>query len=173
MSTVLIVLWVIFAIVGVAGSVLPVLPWPVLVYISLLLLQFTEHSPFTRTFLIVLWVINVWVMLLDYIVPIWWTKKFWWTKRWTRWSTIWLIVAVVILPILWITIWPFWLLGLIWWPFLWAYLWEKLWWKEHKHALRSAYWSFIGFLSGMFLKLVISLVMAWYFFIKLVEIYFK
>lgn len=172
MSTVLIVLWSIFAIVGVAGSVLPVLPWPVLVYISLILLQLTEHSPFTWTFLIIFGIINILVMLLDYVVPIWGTKKFWWTKRWTRWSTVGLVVAVVILPILWITIWPFGLLWLIWWPFLWAYLWEKLWWKEHKHALKSAYGSFIWFLSGMFLKLVISLVMASYFFIKLIGIYF-
>lgn len=172
MTTVLIVLWSIFAIVGVAGSVLPVLPWPVLVYISLILLQLTEHSPFTWTFLIIFGIINILVMLLDYVVPIWGTKKFWWTKRWTRWSTVGLVVAVVILPILWITIWPFGLLWLIWWPFLWAYLWEKLWWKEHKHALKSAYGSFIWFLSGMFLKLVISLVMASYFFIKLIGIYF-
>lgn len=172
MYTMLIILWSIFAIVWVVGSVLPVLPWPILVYISLILLQFTQYHPFSWTFLIVFGIINIFVIALDYIVPIWWTKKFWWTKRWTRWSTVGLIVAVVILPILWITIWPFGLLGLIWWPFLWAYLWEKLWWKEHKHALRSAYGSFIGFLSGMFLKLVISLVMASYFFIKLIEIYF-
>lgn len=172
MSTVLIILWSIFAIVWVAGSVLPVLPWPILVYISLILFNFTEHSPFTLNFLIIFWIINVFVIALDYIVPIWWTKKFWWTKRWTRGSTIWLIISVVILPILGITIWPFGLLWLIWCPFLWAYLWEKLWWKEHKHALKSAYWSFIWFLSGMFIKLILSLVMASYFFIKLIEIYF-
>ncbi len=172
MDIFLIILWGILAVVWVVGSVLPVLPWPILVYISLILLQFTQHSSFSLKFLIIFWIINIFVMVLDYIVPIRWTKKFGWTKRWTRWSTVWLIVAVVILPILWITIWPFGLLWLIWWPFIWAYLGEKLWWGEHKHALRSAYGSFVWFLGGIFIKLVISLVMAWYFFIKLTTIYF-
>lgn len=172
MDIFLLILWGVLTIIWVVGSILPVLPWPILVYVSLLLLQFTQYHPFSLSFLIIFWLINIFVMILDYIVPIRWTKKFGWTKRWTRWSTIWLVIAVIILPILWVTIWPFWLVWLIWWPFLWAYLWEKLWWKEHKHALKSAYGSFIGFLTGMFLKLVISLVMAWYFFIKLVWIYF-
>jgi len=172
MEITLIILWTLLSIVWILWSVLPVLPWPQLVYVALILLQFTPSHPFKTRFLIIFWIINVFVLILDYIIPIRWTKKFWWTKYWNRGSTIWLIVAVIILPILWITIWPFGLLWLVWWPFLWAYIWEKIWWKEHNKALRSAIWSFIWFLTWTVLKVILSLIMAYYFVKEAISILF-
>jgi uncharacterized protein YqgC (DUF456 family) len=55
------------------------------------------------------------------------------------------------------------LLGLIAGPFLWAYLGEKIAGKEHHHALRSAVGSFIWFLAGTLIKIIVCIVMWAYF----------
>ena len=173
MDIVLIILWTILCIVAVIWSILPVLPWPLLWYIALILLQLTSAHPFGWTFFIVRAVIMGILTVLDYVIPSRGTKKFWGTKRGVRGSNIWLIIAVIVLPIFWIVIWPFGLLWLIGWPFLWAYLGEKYAGKKHEHALRSARWSFVGFLAGSFLKIIVSCVMAGYFLVNMYTSFIK
>jgi len=163
MDIVLIIIGAILCILAIIGSLLPVLPGPLLAYIAFILLQLTSGHPFWRTFFLVRAVIIIFLTVLDYIIPSRWTKKFWWTKRGVRGSNIWLVVAVIILPIFWIVLGPFGLLWLIGGPFVWAYLGEKYAGKYHEHALRSARWSFIGFITGSILKLVISVIMCIYF----------
>ncbi|MCF7834630.1 DUF456 domain-containing protein [Candidatus Gracilibacteria bacterium] len=170
METILIILGTILSIVGILGSILPVLPGPQLVYVALILLQFTPAHPFSTQFLIILGLINVFVLVLDYIIPIRGTKKFGGTKHGTRGSTVGLIVGVIILPILGITIGPFGLISLIGGPFLGAYIGEKIGGKDHKKALKSATGSFIGFLTGTVLKLVLSLITSFYFFKEAIQI---
>jgi len=173
MDIALIILWSILCIAAIIGSILPVLPWPLLAYIAFILLQLTSSHPFSRTFFILRAVIIIFLTVLDYIIPARGTKKFWGTKRWVRGSNIGLIVAVVVLPIFGIVLWPFGLLWLIGWPFLWAYLGEKYAGKEHKHALRSARGSFVWFITWSFLKIVVSLIMAGYFFVNVYHILSK
>jgi len=163
MDIVLIIVWSLLCILAIVGSLLPVLPWPLLAYIAFILLQLTSAHPLGWTFFIVRAVIIIFLTVLDYIIPSRGTKKFGWTKRGVRGSNIWLVIAVIILPIFWIVLGPFWLLGLIGGPFLGAYLGEKYAGKKHDHALRSARWSFVWFITGSFLKLVISIIMAGYF----------
>lgn len=163
MDIVLIIIGVVLCLIAIIGSVLPVLPGPLLAYVAFILLQLTSGHPFSRTFFIVRWLIIIFLTVLDYIIPSRGTKKFWWTKRGVRGSNIWLLVTVIILPILWITLGPFGLIGLIWWPFVWAYLGEKNARKNDKQALKAARGSFIGFVTGSLLKLVISIIMAIYF----------
>jgi uncharacterized protein YqgC (DUF456 family) len=115
-------------------------------------------------------IICIIITTVDYIVPVLWTKKMWGTKRWTKWSTIWLIIWVIVLPILGIVIWPFGLIWLFGWPFVWAYIWEKLYQKHKKlrsndkKALKAALGSLLWFISGIFLKLIFSIIIAGYFF---------
>ena len=163
MDIVLIIIWALLCIVAIIGSVLPILPGPLLAYIAFILLQLTWKHPFSWTFFIVRGLIIIFLTILDYIIPSRGTKKFGWTKRGVRWSNIGLIVSVIVLPIFGIVLGPFGLLGLIGGPFLGAYLGEKYAGKQHKHALRSAWWSFIGFITWSFLKLVIALIMCIYF----------
>ncbi len=163
MDIILIIIGAVLCLIAIIGSLLPVLPGPLLAYVAFILLQFTSGHPFSRTFFIVRWLIIIFLTVLDYIIPSRGTKKFWGTKRGVRGSNIWLVIAVIVLPIFWIVIWPFGLLGLLGWPFLWAYLGEKYAGKQHKHALKSARGSFIGFITGSLLKLVISIVMFIYF----------
>lgn len=173
MDILLIILGSICIIVGILGTLLPILPGPIIGFAGLLLLHFTSGHPFGRRFFIIRWIVIVAITLMDYYVPIWWTKKFGWTKAGVRGSTIGLIIGTIILPILGIVIWPFGLIGLIAWPFLGAYLGEKLAGRHHEHALRSAVGSFIGFLAWTFAKLVVCLIMAGYFFVNMYHIFVK
>lgn len=173
MDVFLIVIWAILCIIAIIGSVLPVLPWPLLAYVAFILLQLTSAHPFGWTFFIVRALIIIFLTVLDYIIPSRGTKKFWGTKRGVRGSNIGLVVAVIVLPIFWIVLGPFWLLWLIGWPFLGAYLGEKYADKHHDHALRSARWSFVWFITWSFLKIVVSLIMAGYFFVNVYGIVFK
>jgi hypothetical protein len=112
-------------------------------------------------------VIMVVVSILDYLVPIYGTKKFGGSKRGVWGSTIGLIVGIFILPILGIVIGPFGLLGIILGPFVGAYLGEMTAGKDSESALRAAFGSFIGFLAGTFMKFAYSVVAGVYFFIGL------
>ena len=175
MDIALIIAWVIILFLGFLGDFLPILPWPILSYLALAILQIVDKS-FSTEFMIILAITAVLITTIDYIVPVIWTKKMWWTKRWIRWSTIWLIVWVIVLPILGIIIWPFGLIWLLWWPFLWAYIWERLY-QSHKKqksndkkAIKAAFWSFLWFISGIFLKLLYTIAVAIYFFPKVVEL---
>ena len=173
MDIVLVIIWSLLCILAIIGSLLPVLPWPLLAYIAFILLQLTSGHPFGWTFFIVRGAIIIFLTVLDYFIPSRGTKKFWWTKRGVRGSNIWLVIAVIILPIFWIVLGPFGLLWLIGWPFLGAYLGEKYAGKKHDHALRSARWSFVWFVTWSLLKLVISIIMAGYFLVNAYSLFVK
>ena len=100
------------------------------------------------------------IFLLDYVVPIWGTKKLGGTKAGVRGSTIGLILGLlitIVFPVGFIAI----LLG----PFIGAYIGEKNGGTDDKHAWRSAFGSFVGFLTGTFLKTVYAVVCI-YFMVK-------
>lgn len=171
MEIILIIIWIIALFGWILGDFLPILPGPILSYMAILMLQIAD-KPFTTEFMVVLAIIWILITTVDYIIPVLGTKKMWWTKRWTRWSTIWLIIGVIILPILGVTIWPFWLIWLLWWPFLGAYIWEKLYQSHNKQksnnkkALKAAFGSLLWFISGILLKLAYTIVITIYFFPK-------
>ena len=152
MDIVLIVLGVILLLGGIAGCVLLFPPGPPLAYCSLILLQFTRFHPFSPTFLIVWAIIVLIVVLLDYYVPIWGTKRFNGTKGGTRGAMIGLITGVFFPP-----------LGILLGPFLGAFAGEILNRQNPQTALRSATGAFIGFLAGTFMKLVVCGILAFYF----------
>ena len=200
MTRLRIILWILMLILGFLWDFLPILPWPFLSFVALVMLEISDHDAFSTRFLIVMWILCALITVVDYIVPVIGTKKMWWTKWWTRWSTIGLIVWVIILPLLWIVIWPFWLIWLLWWPFLWAYIWEILYQKKHdvilseaknlkktkkdysqsssewqtlnhKKALKAAFWSFLWFLWWILLKVTYTIIIAIYFFPAMIQIF--
>lgn len=153
-----VILWTVLIFLGLIGCFLPILPGPLLTYASLFVLQMGTDRPFSLQFLIIWFIITVVVTTFDYIIPVLGTKKMWGTKRGTRGATLGLIVGIIILPILGITLGPFGLVGILGGPFVWAYIGEKL--HGKAHPLKSALGSFLGFLAGTFLKLVVSIIMA-------------
>lgn len=152
---------VIFVIVGIVGDVVPVLPGVPISYAAILLLYFFTDITYSTEMLIIYAVVCILITILDYLVPVWGTKKFGGTKAGVRGSTIGLIVGVLVLPMLGIVIGPFGLIGIIAGPFFGAYIGEKIGGVEDKLAWRSAFGSFIGFVAGTFLKLIYSFVVGY------------
>ena len=139
--------------VGILGSILPVLPGSPLCWLGLLLIHFTEKVQFTTTFLVVSALCAVIVILLDYFIPIWGTKKFGGSKAGVTGATLGLILGLFFGPV-----------GIIFGPFIGAFLGEMFNdSKEVKKALKSATGSFLGFIFGTGLKLIYGGFCAWYF----------
>ena len=159
MDYLLIAFGILFIISGILGSILPVLPGPPLSYVGLLLLHFTSRHEFSPRFLITWGLITAVVYVLDYLIPIWGTQKAGGSKRGVWGSTIGLVIGLVLFP-------PF---GIIIGPFVGAVLGELSGGKQSKEALRSGIGSFVGFLLGTLLKLIVSGMMAWYFFARLIH----
>jgi uncharacterized protein YqgC (DUF456 family) len=152
MDTILIIIGVIFLIGGLIGCITPFPPGPPLAYCSLILLQFTRYRPFSSSFLIVWAIIIILITWLDYYVAIQGTKKFGGTKGGAWGATTGLIAGLFFTPI-----------GLLPGLLLGAFIGELLNRQNTRTAFRSAIGSFIGFLAGAFMKLIVCLVIAFYF----------
>ena len=152
-DTLLMILGGFFIMAGIAGCILPVLPGPPVSYAGLILLQLTSRHPFTAWFLIIFAGLTILVIVLDYVIPIYGTKKLQGSKYGIWGSAIGLIVGLIVFP----------LPGIIVGPVLGAFLGELISGKNIRKAMRSAAGSFLGFLGGVAVKLTLSLVMAYYF----------
>jgi len=139
-------------IVGILGNVLPFLPGTPICYLGLLVQQFKSIKPFSTTFLVLWAVVVLLVIILDYLTPIYGTKKFGGSKYGIWGCTLGFLAAFWMGPI-----------GIIIGPFIGAFIGELIAGQEASLALRAAVGSFAGFLFGTMIKLIVSAVMAWYF----------
>ncbi|MBE0426944.1 MAG: DUF456 domain-containing protein [Nitrospirae bacterium] len=146
----------IFIVAGIAGCILPALPGPPLSYVGLILLQFTSRPPFTTKFLIILATLTIIVTLLDYVIPVYGTKKLQGSKYGIWGSAIGLVIGLIFFPF------P----GIIIGPLLGAFLGELTTGKKIDKAIKSALGSFLGFITGTAVKLILSLVMAYHFIVN-------
>lgn len=151
MEWILIVSGIILVLFGIAGSILPAVPGPPLAFAGLLLQQLRDEKPFTSGFLFLWLGIVVVSLILDYLIPIWGTKKFGGTKYGVWGCTLGFIAAFWMGPV-----------GVIIGPLAGAFIGELLAKQESKNALKAALGSFVGFLAGSFLKLVICFFMLYY-----------
>jgi uncharacterized protein YqgC (DUF456 family) len=142
---------VLMVLTGLAGSILPLLPGPPIAYLGLLLQQLRSEPPFSTNFLLVWAGINIVILVLDYLVPLWGTKKYGGSK-YGIWGC-----ALGFLLAFWMG--PF---GVIIGPFIGAFVGEMLYQQNTKKAFRAATGAFIGFLFGSLLKLISCLLMGYY-----------
>ncbi|TDT46785.1 hypothetical protein CLV90_0844 [Maribacter spongiicola] len=150
MDIFLLVLGFILMLVGILGSFLPVLPGPPISWVGLLLLYSTSAITMNWTFLGITLAIALIVFGLDYVIPAIGTKKFGGTKAGVIGTTVGLLVALIF-PVLG----PF---GIIIWPFVGALVGELLNKADKKTATKAAFGSFLGFLTGTFLKFMVAIV---------------
>ena len=153
MDIFLVIIAGVLMLIGLAGALIPVLPGPPLSYAGILLLHFSKYGSFSTRFLLLWAVLTIAVTVLDYLVPIWGAKKFGGTKAGIRGSTIGLLIGLFFFP-------P---IGLIVGPFAGAFIGDLIAGKKGGEALKSAFGSFVGFLIGTGLKLVLSALMLYYF----------
>jgi len=151
---ILLILGIILMLIGIIGCLVPVLPGPPLSFLGIILLHFSRFGEFTRGALIVFAAITIVVSILDYIVPIWGTKRFGGSKYGTRGATVGLIIGIFLGPA-----------GIIIGPFVGAVVGELLFKDDMKYAFKAGFGSLLGFMTGIGLKLAASFVMT-YFFVK-------
>ena len=151
MDTFWLVLGFILMAVGILGCLLPLLPGPPLAFVALLIQQLRTDPPFTAKFLLIWGIITVVVTALDYIIPVYGTRKYGGSSYGVWGCTIGLIAGIWMGP-----------LGIIIGPFAGAFIGELLARNNSENALKAAWGSFVGFLFGTLLKLIACLVMAWY-----------
>jgi uncharacterized protein YqgC (DUF456 family) len=149
---ILLILGIFLMILGIIGCLVPVLPGPPLSFLGIILLHLSRFGHFTNPTLITLGCIAVVVSILDYIVPVWGTKKFGGSKYGTKGATIGLIIGLFLGP-----------MGIIIGPFIGAFVGEMIFKDDIGYAVRAGFGSLLGFLTGIGLKLAASFVMTFYF----------
>ncbi|NLA49565.1 MAG: DUF456 domain-containing protein [Bacteroidales bacterium] len=149
---ILLILAIILMIIGIIGCLVPVLPGPPLSYMGVILIHVTRFAQFSNTLLISLAAVTVIVTIVDYIVPIWGTRKFGGSKYGTRGATVGLIIGLFLGPA-----------GIILGPFIGAIVGELIFRDDIKYAIKAGFGSLLGFLTGVGLKLAASFAMTFYF----------
>jgi uncharacterized protein YqgC (DUF456 family) len=153
---VLIVFAIIFAIVGIIGSVVPGLPGPLMSWVGMLLVFFAGKAgerpdPMSIKTLLIWLGITVLVTVLDYVIPVKTTQITGGHKAASTGAILGLIVGMIVPPV-----------GIILGSLLGAFLGELM--VNDKGmwpAFKAGAGAFLGFLLGTGLKLVTSGVMAW------------
>ena len=157
METLIIILAISAGIIGVAGSILPGLPGPPVSWVGMLLLYIwgagsdvSGASMSGRTLLV--WGIVVAVVsVIDYFVPMYFTKVTGGSRYAERGALAGLIIGVFLTP-----------LGMILGSFVGAFLSELYYNRQGSaQALKAAFGSFLGFITGTGLKTIVSLIMMW------------
>jgi len=143
-------------ILGIAGCLLPILPGPPLSYLGLIAIHLTSKIDFSSKFLISWGIIVIVVSILDYVIPIWGTKFFGGSKYGVWGSMVGLLAGLFIPPI-----------GIIVGPFIGAVAGEILA-GNKENALKAGFGSFIGFIAGTVVKMLVSLIMLYYFIAALI-----
>ena len=156
MDILLITISALLILIGILGSIVPILPGPPIAYCGLLLVQFSTKHPFSVEFLIIFGLLAIFSAIIDNVLPIYATKKFNGSKKGIWGSAIGLIIGLLFFP-------PF---GILIGPMIGAFTGEILDGKSAEKAIKPAFGSFIGFLSSVFLRFALSIVMAYYFIAK-------
>jgi uncharacterized protein YqgC (DUF456 family) len=151
MEWILLLIGFLLVVAGIAGSFLPLLPGPPIAFIGLLIQQWRDPNPYSAGFLLFWAGMVLLTLVLDYLVPIWGTKKFGGSKYGIWGCTIGFLAAF------WMGPW-----GVILGPFAGAFIGELLAKQNSKNALLAAWGSFVGFLLGSFLKIIVCFFMLYY-----------
>lgn len=152
-------LGIVFILLGIVGSFLPILPGPITGWVGLFLLHQSDRVADNTSFLVITFGVALAVFLIDYVIPALGTKKFGGSKKGIIGATLGVLIGLIFMG-------PF---GLIIGPFTGAFLGELINKTPHNQALKAAVGSFIGFLGGVFLKFSVALVFAF----RFVQIYFS
>lgn len=144
-------------VLGVAGSILPGLPGTPISWVGMLLLYVwgsgvnAAGNPMSLQTLIIWGVVVLIVSVVDYVVPMYFTKLTGGSKYAERGALIGLVAGIILTPI-----------GMIAGSFLGAFIAEVQWGKKSSsEALLAALGSFLGFILGTGIKTIASVLILW------------
>ena len=147
MDIFLLIIGLLFCIIGLIGSFIPIIPGPITSWMGLLLLHFTSFVPIEIYFLIGSFLIAITVFILDLIIPIIGLKKLGGTKKGLVGATIGLLIGFFLGPI-----------GILTGPFIGALSGELMNNLSYKKAIKASLGTLIGFLAGMAMKFTVSFI---------------
>jgi hypothetical protein len=136
---------------GVLGAFIPVLPGPPLSFAGLLLIHLTPGYSFSANLLITFGALAVIITIIDFVLPVYGTRKTGGTKRGIYGAAIGLMVGIFFFP-------P---AGIIVGPFVGALIAELSNNKDLGPATRAAFGSLLGLLAGALLKFAYSFAVIW------------
>lgn len=152
MDTILIIIALIFGIIGLLGVVIPVLPGTIFSYIGLVCVYLIADTYVSLNQLILWGVISVIAIVLDYILPGYFSKLFGGTKAGITGATIGTFAGIF-----------FGIPGIILGPFIGAVLGEMLGAKiPFEQAVKVGFGSMLSFIVGSGIKLVAAVYMLYY-----------
>lgn len=155
MSTILIIIACLCALIGLLGSVIPGLPGPPLSWIALLLIGCSTAADYSVWFLFATGLVAAAITVFDYLIPSWGTKRMGGSKAGVWGCNIGLVVSLIGIPFG-----PQGLIGLLFWPFIGAFIGELTTKKTINQSLKAASGAFIGFLTGTLIKLIYCIVVT-------------
>ena len=148
---------VLAGIIGIAGSILPGLPGTPVSWLGLLILYIWGNGTnaageeISMRTLIVWAIVVAIVSVIDYVVPMWFTKVTGGSKYAERGALVGLIAGIILTPI-----------GMILGSFLGAFLFELYYTRQGAgQALKAAIGSFLGFITGTGLKTIVAVIIMW------------
>lgn len=151
------ILAVVAGIIGIAGSILPGLPGTPVSWVGLLILYIWGNGtnaagdPMPLKTLIIWGVVVAIVSVVDYVVPMYFTKVTGGSKYAERGAMAGLILGIIFTPV-----------GMILGSFLGAFLAELYYTRQSAvQALKAAIGSFLGFITGTGLKTIVACLIMW------------
>ena len=144
METTIVILAVVAGIIGIIGSILPGLPGPPVSWVGMLLLFIWGPEAMPVSTLVIWGIVMVAVTIIDYWIPMYFTKVTGGSKHAERGA----------------------LIGMILGAFLGAFVAEMAWANSDVgKSLKVAIGSFLGFMLGTGLKVIVSVLMMWKIFV--------
>ncbi len=139
--------------IGIAGTVIPVVPGPTLVWAGIALYGFLDHfHTFSWYFLLAQAFLAAAAHAVDYFASAWGVRRFNGSRA-AAWGAV-LGSLLIFFAGPW---------GILIGPFAGAVVMELLMGREMRHAFRSGIGSFIGMCAGTFLKMfIVGIMVAWF-----------
>lgn len=158
MATWALIIAIVLFIIGLVGTVLPMLPGPILIYAGMLLYGLmTDFITLDFKFYLIQGLVFALIFFVDYLATALGTRRYGGSKQAGWGAALGMLVGIFFAPI-----------GIILGPFLGAVGAELLFRRtELKKAFRIGVGTLIGLLGGIVVKLGVEIIMIIYFFIKI------
>lgn len=134
-------------IIGIIGSIVPVLPGPLSSWVGLFILSNVEGVEVSSKLIIICLIIAVGIFILDYILPIYTSKRFGASKYGIIGASIGIILGLFFAPF-----------GIFIGALIGAITGEMILNKNFKKSLKSAFGVFLGFIISGFTKSLITVI---------------
>ncbi|MBK9637936.1 MAG: DUF456 domain-containing protein [Bacteroidetes bacterium] len=161
MDIVIISLAILLSIVGVIGCIIPGLPGTPLNYIAMWMIQWVSN-PFEKSTLLIYGLLTVAIVVIDYMLPVWFAKKYGATKQGIWGSIIGMLLGIFFTPV-----------GMFLGMIIGAILGDVVAGKSTSDATRSGFATFFGTLLSMGFKLGVSLLITISVIYESINFYYK